>query len=479
LGGEPVRLRSPGGEGGAGLRPKPQLVSPQPEGEGDIERSILPDAVLQGARTIKIIVFQVFHFTDLSTSPDAQSGAPKAFYEFITNHRRELARRRGFPIDGLGVLKAVGAQQEENGGFWRAAISFSRDDSAPPLMFLPFELSLTEWLNQSKPSLESILDASLGVNEALIENKQVSGRLRVFAPGVGAARISITLTFKQAVHVAATTQIAHRVQELPFVDSGGRAQHCETLLLEVIGRVVRPLFGEEHLLEPARSLPPEIVYCFSTYDTKDLAKSSTLFAYLLSQAPGNAESAPTLEKRVDGALRSRLWAADSILALASQRASLFLIGDAYKAREDKRKRLLEWLTETSELIWVTGYTLHVLAKKIENIATLNDTRKPNRFEHLQTLLQFLCDILRAMKSVETGIRDLGEGVLDITARDLWLKNNKVDAGKLRTHLDSIASRLPKEQQEKMAELFDSVRQLTSLVPPLFEIEQGATGGAGG
>lgn len=149
-------------------------------------------------------------------------------------------------------------------------------------------------------------------------------------------------------------------------------------------------------------------------------------AYLLSFTPGNHEMESSMEARLRTALRSKHWTADGILALASQRACLLVIGAAHAAgRIAKQKQLREWITETSELVWAACYVAQVFAEEIRKFAEpdlLDDEWLPDKgekFSELESLLQSSRSVLRAIEVTRTSIEHLGEGMVNILAKALW------------------------------------------------------------
>lgn len=396
-----------------------------------------------------------------------------------TRQRRVLNKRQSFNVPSLGTFKPVGDEAGEYQGFWRTAVSTLRDKAAPSLLFMPLELSFTERLNQLQPSLESVMDESLGKNEDLIENKQVSGRLRIYGPGVGISRISITLTFKTAVHVEAVAQIAHAIEQLAFVDLQKKAdpgKPCEALLQETIEEVVRFIFGEEYMKQELRWRPPETVYSFSGVEGTSMEENVPGLAYLLWMTVGNEESESGLEQRLLTSLRSKHWITDRVLALASQRAFLFLIGATYAAgRKRKQQQLREWMMETSELIWAAAYAGQGFAENINGIASLrllDDSYLPDtgtEFATLEGMLESMRSVLRAIEVARSDIRRLGEGMLTDLARDLWRSNNHVKLNDFLSDMNYVIEWLKSSQHPKMKDLLRQAEDIVKLAN-LFSIQ---------
>lgn len=387
-----------------------------------------------------------------------------------SHYRRSLNRRQVFNIKGLGLLKPVGGEINEYEGFWRTAVSTLFDHTSPSLSFIPLELSLTNRLSKRQPSLSSVLDESLGKNEDLVENKQVSGRLRIYPPGVGVSRIAITLTFKTAVHVEAVAQIARDIEQLEFIDPNeGSGKRCETLLEEAIDEVVRFLFGEEYLKQERRWRPPETVYSILGYECKDLFDNIPALAYLLWASVGNEELESSLESKLIKASQTKHWNTDRICAVGSQRASLFLIGSSYAAgRKKKQQQLREWLIETGELVWAACYAGQGFAEKISALARLrrlNDEWLPENgdyFQNLEALLQSMRNVLRAVELMRLNLRALGEGMLTVLARDIWRSNNVVVADTLVSDLNYVIEWLKSSDDSRMVALLKCAEDLVEL-----------------
>jgi len=391
----------------------------------------------------------------------------------VSHYRRSLNRRQAFNIEGLGILKPVGGEAHEYEGFWRTAVSTLSDITSPSLSFIPLELSLTTRLNKREPSLSSVLDESLGKNEDLVENKQVSGRLRVYPPGVGVSRIAITLSFKKSVHVEAVAQIARDIEQLEFIDPGkGSGKACETLLEEIIDEVVYFLFGEEYLKHERRWRPPETVYSILGYERENLEDNIPALAYLLWASVGNEEQESSLETRLVSACHSKHWSTNRVLAVGSQRASLFVIGSSYAVgRKKKQQQLREWLIETSELVWVTCYAGQGFADKIAALARLrrlDDEWLPengNYFPNLEALLLSMRSVLRAIQIIRSNIKALGEGMLTVLAKDIWRSNNSVKADAVILDLQYIMQWLSSSRDPKMKNLLkctEDIMELSSL-----------------
>lgn len=438
-------------KGGPQSNPKSSLsLSPLNEaglGDNNLSESgklAGPKKSLPGGRFIKISISQVFRITDALISPKDLRAEARTFHRYITNHRRSRNSRRSFQIESLGELKPVGSQAEENGGFWRPAISTSYEKAAPRLLFVPFELSLSTRLERRRALLDSVLEDSLGTRDQNVVNRQISGRLRIYPTGVGVVRINIAIEFKEAIDVTASVQIARAFEQLLFVDAEGNIQPCETLLLDVIQSVTRFLFRDEQLQKETRWRPAETTYSLKSYHSKHLEKQLSTLAYLIAAAPGNEEERSSLEVKLKSAMGTSDWQLDGVLAIASQRSSLFLIiPSVATGLENSRKQKLEWLTETSELVWVTSYAAQAFIERISS-STAADFLESSFSSDLDGTLMYLSSlfettrhVLLAIEAAQRDLRKLGPGVLGRIASDVWKWSNPVRKDTLRGALESV------------------------------------------
>jgi hypothetical protein len=235
------------------------------------------------------------------------------------------------------------------------------------------------------------------------------------------------------------------------------------LLLDVIESVLNFLFRDKYLLQEARWRPAETIYSVQPYQPARLEQSLGLLAHLLAAAPGNEESRSATETRLRAALKTKHWTMDSVLALASQRVSLFLLGPVHAAgQENKRKQLLEWLTETSEVVWVAAYAAQAFVEQIEAIASpgvLDDSWRPNEgenFAYLSALIENTKIVLQAIDIARRDVQKLGAGILSRTAADVWKYNNSIRIEPLREALVFIAKWLETAEHLAVAKLVGDI-----------------------
>ena len=358
-------------------------------------------------------------------------------------------------------MRPISGAAAQNHGFWGPAIATSYEKSAPPFQFIPFELSLTERLSKRRPSLESLLDEALLESECRVSNRQVTGRLRIYPPGVGVVRISIALTFREAVPTPVVAKIARDFEELPFVDPArGSGERCEALVTGVVAQVTRFLFGNTR---EVLWRPPAIVLNFSRYEGSDLQHDIHPLAWLMSVSrEKNKEDEASIGGRLRAAIQSRHWTIDRVLAVAGQRTSLFLISSAYAGgNELKRKRLLEWLMETSELVSAAVYAQQAFA---EEIGTLAQAPHEHDIRYLMSVFENTRNVLRAIHAAQNDIRRLGSGLLTAIADDVWRYNNDVDLSAVQNDLQAFQTWLADPKGEGASELAESVGRVAALAP---------------
>ena len=407
--------------------------------------------ILPGSRVIQVAVSQLFRITDLLTHPD--NVRAQEFYGAITNidkMRRLLNERPYFDLGNLGMLRSVITTAEKYDDFWKPAVPDLRLIRSQPLLFIPFELSLYTHIEKLRCDPESVLGSTL-LNVAMksnnsIKNIQVSGRLRLYPPGVGITRLGITLEFREAIHVGVVAQIASNVEELLFVDPEGSKVPCETLLVEIIDQVVENLFVEQTLLNSERRWSPPI----TTYSIRDICAMAPQdviekLANLINLAPGNQERMEDLRERVKNAFSG--WEQDQIVTVAGQNAALFLVSQSYAGGKNrKRKKLIKWATEAHEMVIAAVYAQQAFAQEIEYVHhmrllddswTLTDDELSNQIEYLYGLLSTMRQVMRAIASIRFHLEKQGTGALVTFAKNLWNYSNPVDIETFREGLTYI------------------------------------------
>jgi hypothetical protein len=398
-------------------------------------------SLLSGTRVVQIGISQLFKVADILTLP--QSVRAQEYYRVITDPagmRRALSRRRAFKVGSLGALRPVVGIGESD-DFWSLGVPDFRNPTAPTLCFIPFELALSERLASLGPIRKSRLEDAFVDPGGNIENRQVTGRLRIYPPGIGVIQLAVTLTFKEAVEVETLSRIAQNLEGLLFVDPAGRERPCEQVFLEVIEQVVRFLFHRQEGLadEDRRWHPPHVSYSFrdgrGVLADGENEPAMKALAYLMSRAPGNEESLEDLEERIHAALRLPHWQNSQVLAVAGQRVSLLSVGNV-----QRRSRLLTWLAESAELVSAAAYAEHGLLQDLSGLAStrqLDTSWLPgdgDRFEYLLGLCESLRKVVQAFASIRRHLERRGAGVLMAFARDVWKYGNPIPSAALEESL---------------------------------------------
>ncbi len=438
---------------------------------------------LPGSRIIQINIYQIFRIADLLTQPESVKA--KAFYEAITNTdkmRRALSRKKTFKIGSLGHLRPVAKIEEKYDEFWKPAIPNFRLTKNPSVYFIPFEMTLTDHLKNLKCLPDSILEVVENFDSQIFQNIQISGRLRIYPPGIGVVHLGITLEFQNAVYVEMVAQIARNVEDLLFIDAEGLEKPCVTVLLEIVDQVADYLFKDKgYDFTERRWLPPITVY--RIHDTDGLQPNDLVneFAHLLALAPGNNEDLSYLRNRIENSLNSPQWLKDQVLAVAGQGTALFLVSQAYaKGKRAKRHKLIKWLSDTHELVSAAEYAQQAFAEAIEQIALprlLDDSWLPQSvksttgFDYLYSLITTMRQVMQAIASIRIHLQSYGAGTLMVFAKDLWTYNYPIDLTKINNNLDYIANWLG-QADEKVADqrilelktLLEEIKAMSPLFP---------------
>lgn len=392
---------------------------------------------ISGTKIIKIIISQMFRMVDLLTSP--QTVRVIEFYEMLMDvekYRRALNRPKTFKLRNLGVLSPVISTSETYDNFWRPALPDLKFATIPPLTFIPFELTLGNRLDKLNWSPESVLEEPVLQEIAgmghILQNTQVSSRLRLYPPGTGVIRISLTLEFKSSLHVEAAAQIARRIQETSFVDPEGSEKEFKTFLLETVDEVINGIFREEGLDYRNRCwLPPTTTYCI--YDTDNINPEDYVneLSYLMRLAPENEEPPTLLSNRILRALKSAHWQKDRTLTAVGEKVALIVVAQTYaKGKKNKRQTMVNWLLDTHEMVGAAAYAQLAFAEEIENIIrqVAPDNAKSlidlngNHFKYLLRLLETLYRVLQAILSIRFHLQQHGAGILMAFAKDIWMNN---------------------------------------------------------
>jgi hypothetical protein len=432
---------------------------------------------LTGARTIQVWISQLFRIADLLILPTTVRA--QKFLEIIHDPnklRRALNKRTRIKLGALGFIKPVVSISDPFESFWSAAIPDLRAPTIRRLWFLPFELSLSEYLSARRSDSSSDLGNVLEQADSLLANRQIGGRLRIYPPGVGVVRVGITLTFKTSVQVQTVARIVREIEQLMFVNPQGQQQPFEDVLLEIVNQVDEALFlSDKGFRTERRWRPPEIVY--SLHDDGAFRPEENIqgLSELLSLAPRNNQARSELEGRLAKAVNSPHWQKDLTLAAVAEGVAFLFVNSSHSDNRTKRDKLLHSLAETSEVIAAGAYSEKALLERVQEISEpreLNDSWLPERsdkFEFLGRLLQTFKMVLQAIASTKLDLQKRGSGVLMSFATDIWFHNNPVSPEELQISIayvkEWLASAQARNSDVRLEELLRCAEEIGALSAP--------------
>jgi hypothetical protein len=431
------------------------------------------DDLLSGVDAIQIWISQMFRIADLHIYPATVRA--KEFLEVITNPsklRRALNHRKAFRLGKMGSIRTAIAPSDD---FWRFLPDL-RHSATRQFWFLPFEQSLTEELRGKRYDPTSNLGEVLGESDSIISSTQITGRLRIYPPGVGVIRMGITLTFRESVHVPTVVQKTRDIEQLAFVDPYKKSRPFEDILLELIEEVEAALFDKQQRVpyEERRWRPPEIIYCLREEKEFKPVQNVEALAKLMAAAPRNEQSDSELQQRIREALKSVHWQRDRTFAAVAQGVSLLFIeaGDGF--RKNRRDRLQYLLSETSELVSAGAYSVKALVDEVTKLATLrqlDDNWLPGseNFEFLALVLRATRLVLQAIGSAKLDLQRRGAGVLMAFAGDIWAHDNPLAPDELPQSFDYVKNWLEnankEHQNESFQELLKCIEEIYKLSNP--------------
>lgn len=431
------------------------------------------DTIFSEGKILQVVVSQLFRLADLLTYPDGVKA--KKFYEAITNsakYRRAMNNKSGFSIEPYGKLKPVMKIGDKYEEFWKPSIPNLRRD-IDPLRFIPFELDLTENLKSLKPDPDSVLENVIKGKLEVVNNIQISGCLRIYPPGTGIIRMSITLDFKEGVHLEISAELARNIEKLLFVDPnipGHDGIECSSIFLEIIDKVADTLFKDEMVVGAERRWqPPETMFNFRDFHGHNIDIKIESLARLMSYAPANLEKTKVLERRISKALRYPHWQKNGVFSAVGQGVALVIIpiSDAAGKRENQRK-LMSAFVNTRELISAAGYAIESFVERINEISreqNLNEkleTKKRETLEELYAILYNMKRVLYATLTIHEHLHKLGRGELMNFSKDLWEYDNPINFSSVYSDLGYITENLKKYSLEQ------SVIQIQKIINQILE-----------
>jgi hypothetical protein len=163
------------------------------------------------------------------------------------------------------------------------------------------------------------------------------------------------------------------------------------------------------------------------------------------------------------------------MAVAGQSVALFFIRDVFaKGNKRKREELQDWLIETHELVSAASYAQQAFAEQTEKLCAerlLNDSwLTEDNQNYLCSLLETMRQVMQAIASVRSHLKNQGAGVLMTFSSDLWTYSHPVDKQALQESLEYIAAWL-KESKDKLGyEMFSRLERIVKdieLISPPF------------
>jgi hypothetical protein len=403
---------------------------------------------LMGTRIVQVSVSQLFRVADFLMYPESVKA--KGLYSAFTDSdkmRRTFNRRKSFNLGELGSLKPVVYTSEKYDSFWKPAMPDLRKPTTQPLCFVPYELSLSEYLRQFHCDLTTSLPYFSEKITDFLHNVQVDGHLRIYPPGVGVVKLGLTLEFREAVYVEVIAAIARHIENLYFVDPVRLEQKpCETLLMEIVDRVSESLFVDGgYDYKERRWQPPVTTFSFRDDEGMMPDEIAMELAYLMSLAPGNEEDLSRLKDRVLESVRSSHWRREKVLAVAAQGVALLFTGHiSGEEKDDRRKALNRCLMETHELVSAAAYAQSDFAEEVEELAAerlLDETwlvQDEDEYAYLFNLLSTMAKVMRAVYTLKPHLRKQSSRALLPFAENIWAYSNPIKPKDLHEDLKYLA-----------------------------------------
>lgn len=387
----------------------------------ELDRSPAPVPCIRGVRIVRLEVSQLFRIPELLLQTPAHALARALTVPAAL--RRAVRSDRPLALSGVGRMRFARWAGSELRDFWDV-LTPGFDPSDTPLGFVPFELA-------PLPGFEP------GVLEEAL-NTQVRSRLRIYAPGVGIVRLSITLEFREDVEVEQLARIARDVEGMMF---GARA--CDAVFADAVEATVRGLFGSDVAPQERRWRPPETMFVLYGEEAFDPAESIDALAQLAALAPGNQEPRVVLRQRLRRVLATREWSLSGLSAFASERASLILMSRAARASA-RRRADLDRLLETHDAITAAVHVQQLFEERLGAIVAANlldATWHPGseKFATLVALVRALKQAMQAIVALELRFQTYRAGPLIQFARALWRTKSTSPADSLERNLERVSA----------------------------------------
>jgi hypothetical protein len=399
---------------------------------------------LSGTRIAHVRVAQMFRIADLLVFPE--NVRARRFHEVISNPsklRRALNRPWGLQLGSLGLLKpAARITDRFDETFWRIGIPDFRVPTSQWLYLVPFEVNLSPHRIGFECSATACLGATFAQVSPLLNNYQITGLLRIYPPGVGVVRLSVTLGFRDAVHLPTLLNFARNIEDLLFVDPNDAERPCGHLFRDVVDEVAAALFVPSGITEDRRWRPPETLFTLVDNSGFRPEGHAAELARLLDLGHPSDGSAEDLASRMERSLHSPHWVRDHVLYAVSQRSALSFVGQSFAGgSKDKAHKMRDRLAETWELSAASAYATQAFSEEMHTITSSRQLSAEwlpggTKFDYLGRVTK---NFHAALALAKLQLQKQGAGVLMAFAKDLWTLDNPVDREELKNALAYVSN----------------------------------------
>jgi hypothetical protein len=408
----------------------------------EYDEEIIGNTLIKEGKFVQIVISQMFRMADLLTSPEDVKA--KKLYEIATDGekcRRFLnldrnGKKKKIPIEPYGYLTPVAVINDHVESLWRYAKKDFREGD-DPLRFFPVELDLTKHLQKLGSIRHAIFDGKREKNKS-VQNLQLSGGMRIYPPGTGIVRFSLTIEFRQGIELETVATLARKIDSLLFVNPDGNELDCPTVFMEIVDNVAQNILKKERYEgKELRWQPPETTFCFRDYKSTVIADKIKDFARLMSYAPENYEKLGLLQKRLERAMQNVQWQKSRLLFVVGQGVVLLLAGETNRRTPYELKNLFDRLIDTRELISAAEYAEKAFAERVSEEYSAYKMHKKIDVENLYKLVFTMQRVLYATYAIRGHLKNTGRGELMSFAQDLWAHGNPVDYKEFKRELSAI------------------------------------------
>ena len=442
--------------------------------EKKYDEEISGNTIIKEGQFVQIIISQMFRMADLLTSPDSVKA--RKLYEIATDGdkcRRFLnldrnGKKKTIRIEPYGSLTPVAVINDRVDGLWRyAKKDFRQNDD--PLRFFPVELDLTSYLQKLGSIKYEIFEYAKKTKSQSVQNLQLSGGLRIYPPGTGIVRFSLTIEFRQGIELETMALMARKIDSLLFVNPDGNELDCPTALMEIVDNFAKNIFKKEKYEgKELRWQPPETTFCFRDYKSAIVDNRIKDFARLMSYAPENYEKLDLLQKRLERAKRDVQWQKNRLLFAVGQGVALLLAGETNRRTPQELKKMFDRLIDTRELILAAGYAEKAFAERVSEESSDYTMYKEVDLENLYNLVFTMQRVLYATYAIREHLKSTGRGELMSFAQSLWAYGNPVDYKKMKHELIAVLDFLADESitdGSHVEEIKKTINQILELPHP--------------